>query len=241
LRTLKAVLFDLGNTLVGGSDTYEAFMSSVASLLKLLKELGFQVDERRVVEVRLRNRELFKEVRRASMREVVGEVWMAKDLRDLGIEPSEELVAMALKAHCEAILSHRFAYEDAVEALEELKGAGVDMAVVSNVSVHWLAEESLRRLGLLGFFKAVVTSAQVGWRKPHPFIFVEALRGVGCKPDEAAFVGDDPVADVGGAKRVGMKAVLIERGAARSTLREAPDLRLSTLRGLYLALKHLWR
>ena len=236
---LTAVLFDLGNTLVGGSDTEEAFMSSVRSLVKLLEDRGYRVEERRVAEVRLRNREYFKEVRRATLREVLGEVWMAKDLEGLGVEPSRELVAEALKAHCEAILSHRFVYDDALVALEELRDAGAVMAVVSNVSVHDLAVESLKRLGLLGYFKAVVTSAQVGWRKPHPAIFAEALRRLDCAPSEAVFVGDDPVADVEGAKGVGMKAVLVERRGAKPCRRAQPDLRLTSLRELCSALEAL--
>jgi len=236
---LSAVLFDLGTTLVGGSNTREAFMASAASLARLLRERGMGVDVERVVEVRLRNREYFKALRRATMREVVGEVWMAKDLESLGVKPSRELLSEALRAHCEAILSHRFVYEDAWTALEKLKRMGVEMAIVSNTSIHWLAEETLRRLGLAGFFKVVVTSAQVGWRKPHPAIFAEALRRLGLSPSEAVFVGDDPDADVAGAKGVGLRAVLVERHSPAQSLKALPDARLSSLTSLYEVLASL--
>ncbi|MEM4700163.1 MAG: HAD family hydrolase [Candidatus Nezhaarchaeales archaeon] len=234
-----AILFDLGGTLVGGSDTREAFMSSVASLVRLLRRRGFEVSESEVVRVRLRNRERFNLLRRTTLREVPGEVWMAEDLRSLGVEPSEELVAEALRAHCEAILSHRFVYDDVPTSLRELAEAGVPMAVVSNVSTHWLAEETLRRLGLSGFFKSVVTSAQVGWRKPHPSIFIKALEALGAKVSEAIFVGDDPVADIEGAKRLGLKAVLIERRPQRALAVVPPDLRINSLSSLVEALPSL--
>ncbi|MEM3011015.1 MAG: HAD-IA family hydrolase, partial [Candidatus Bathyarchaeia archaeon] len=52
-------------------------------------------------------------------------------------------------------------------------------------------------------------SAEVGWRKPHPKIFQEALRRLGAKAEETVFVGDNPIDDVQGAKNVGMKAIFI--------------------------------
>ncbi|MCX8205009.1 MAG: HAD family hydrolase [Candidatus Nezhaarchaeota archaeon] len=235
----SAVLFDLGGTLVGGSDTREAFMASVSSLVKLLKERGFKVSEREVAQVRLRNRDRFNQLRKTSLREVVGEVWMAEDLRSLGIEPSKDLVAEALKAHCEAILEHRFVYDDALRALEELSEMRVSMAVVSNASIHRLAEETLRRLGLSGFFKILVTSAQVGWRKPHPAMFIKALEGLGVSPSEAAFVGDDPVADIEGARGVGIEAVLIERRPQQLLAPTPPRLRISSLSSLTRTLSSL--
>lgn len=236
-----AVLFDLGGTLVGGSDTREAFMASVASLVEVLRRRGFEVSENEVVRVRLRNRERFNLLRRTTLREVPGETWMAEDLRSLGVEPSEDLVAEALRMHCEAILSHRFVYGDVPAPLRELAEAGVAMAVVSNVSIHWLAEETLRRLGLSGLFRSVVTSARVGWRKPHPSMFIKALEALGARISEAVFVGDDPVADIEGAKRLGLKAVLIERRPQRAPLSVPPDLRINSLNSLVKALLSLQR
>jgi len=63
-------------------------------------------------------------------------------------------------------------------------------------------------LGLGEAFDAVVTSATVGWEKPHPEIFRTALRLAG-DPAEVWMVGDNPVADVRGAEQVGVRAVLV--------------------------------
>ncbi|MCK4933562.1 HAD-IA family hydrolase, partial [Candidatus Bathyarchaeota archaeon] len=48
-----------------------------------------------------------------------------------------------------------------------------------------------------------------GWRKPSPEIFKEALRRLDMKAEETFFVGDTPLEDIQGAKKVGMKTVFI--------------------------------
>jgi len=57
----------------------------------------------------------------------------------------------------------------------------------------------------------VVSSAEVGLRKPDPRIFELALARVGVAADEAVHVGDHLYADILGAEAVGMYPVLIDR------------------------------
>ena len=63
--------------------------------------------------------------------------------------------------------------------------------------------------------------------KPAPSFFADALRSLGVRPEEAAIVGDDLDADVGGGQAAGMRGVLVRTGkfraeeAARSRVR--PD------------------
>lgn len=71
---------------------------------------------------------------------------------------------------------------------------------------------ALKRLGIARYFDVVITSARVGYRKTHPAIFLKALESLSTPPREAVFVGDDPISDVLGAKRVGMVAVWLNRG-----------------------------
>ena len=50
--------------------------------------------------------------------------------------------------------------------------------------------------------------------KPHPSIFEAALQLVGVASSDSVMVGDSLVHDIGGARRAGMRGVLIERSAA---------------------------
>ena len=92
-------------------------------------------------------------------------------------------------------------------AVRALDGAGVPLAVVSNVlneSGH-VARSLLERLGLLSHFRAVVLSCEHPWAKPAPEPFALACRFLGVPPARAAHVGDLEY-DLRGATSAGMTA-----------------------------------
>ena len=104
-------------------------------------------------------------------------------------------------------------FEDSLPALARLREAGWRCAVLSN---HVPELPALAAgLGLSDHVDVIVTSATIGYEKPHPEAFRIALRTAG-DPDEAWMVGDNPIADVAGAEAVGLPAVLVRRaGEAR--------------------------
>ncbi len=72
--------------------------------------------------------------------------------------------------------------------------------------------EKLRRAQLSDYLQEMIVSGEVGYEKPHPAIFEHALAVAGCSADEALVVGDDPWADIDGAKQAGMKACWVSLG-----------------------------
>jgi FMN phosphatase YigB (HAD superfamily) len=116
------------------------------------------------------------------------------------------------------------------EALEAVSRAGLLNVVLSN---H--APELPGLVDALGFGPLVmrtITSASLGVEKPDPAMFETAFRLVGAARD-SWMVGDNPVADIAGARRVGMSALLVHRpdGTAPSvTLVEAAE-RIVTEKG----------
>jgi putative hydrolase of the HAD superfamily len=131
----------------------------------------------------------------AALRDALGPVAAAIELGDL----TEALLA-----------SLRFvAFDDAAPALTALRAAGARLVVVSNWD--WSLHEVLQRLGLAARVDGIVTSAEVGARKPAGEIFVRglALAGVGAR--DAIHVGDSVSDDVEGARAAGIEAVLISR------------------------------
>jgi len=67
---------------------------------------------------------------------------------------------------------------------------------------------ALRKLEIEAFFSAVVTSTDIGARKPDSEIFIEALHRLSVSPDEAIMVGNDAERDIIGAKKVGIVSIL---------------------------------
>jgi HAD superfamily hydrolase (TIGR01509 family) len=81
-------------------------------------------------------------------------------------------------------------YSEVRAVLDELRAQGVPMAVVSDA---WpdLAD-LLTRLGLRGYFTALVISALLGCRKPDPRMYRAGSDGLGLGPADCLFVDDDP-------------------------------------------------
>ncbi len=101
------------------------------------------------------------------------------------------------------------AYPDAAGALAALRRRGLGLAVVSNWDDRLAGV--LEGLGLAAHLDAVVVSAEVGYEKPDPRIFLEAARRLGLDPERIAHVGDRRREDVEGALALGMRAILLDR------------------------------
>ena len=70
----------------------------------------------------------------------------------------------------------------------------------------------------------ILVSEEAGYRKHAPAIFRDALTRTGLqKPEQIMFVGDNPLADIDGAKRIGMKAAWIRRGRRYPPSLQPPD------------------
>jgi putative hydrolase of the HAD superfamily len=95
-------------------------------------------------------------------------------------------------------------YPDAMPALERLS-ARHRLFAVSN------GNADLVRCGLGDWFEAHVTAAGAGAAKPDARIFAELIRKAGTAPESILHIGDDPLADVIGARRAGMQAVWLNR------------------------------
>lgn len=93
--------------------------------------------------------------------------------------------------------------------LLERLARGHCLAVVSNFDYSPTALGILDGAGVRALFSAIVVSDEVGWRKPRPDIFHEALRRTGVEPHGTLFVGDRIDIDVAGAHGVGMDAAWI--------------------------------
>ncbi|MGW3352299.1 HAD family hydrolase [Nonomuraea rubra] len=101
-------------------------------------------------------------------------------------------------------------YLPGLAGLVEELSADYRLAVVTNTHLATLVPGHLAAMGLLEAFDAVVTSVEVGWRKPHPEIYATALDVLGTTAGSAVFVGDTYGPDFAGPERCGMTAYLID-------------------------------
>lgn len=123
-------------------------------------------------------------------------------------------------------------FPEVPETLDLLRQHGIRIGIVTNAhQPMWIRDVEIQQHGLYDFFPDCrVSAADVGYLKPHPVIFQTALRCLETKPEETVFVGDDPVADIGGANAAGLRAILrrVPRMAARNGS-VAPDATINRL------------
>ena len=135
-----------------------------------------------------------------------GDVWLERMwqlFQHWDVEAAGELGADAYtRLHGEALV-----YSDVPPALETLRSR-YRLAVLSDADTGFL-QASLRRNGLA--FEAVVASAEMRAYKPHVSLFREVCDRLHVPAERAVYVGDNPWADIEGARRAGMRAVWINR------------------------------
>ena len=100
-------------------------------------------------------------------------------------------------------------FDDVLPALDRVKKRGVTLGILSNLRRDMVS--LCKKLGMAPYVSFCVTSAEAGGEKPHPPIFLAALKQANVSPWEAVHVGDQYKADVEGARAVGIIPVLLDR------------------------------
>lgn len=207
---LRAVFFDVGNTLIHPHPSVSHVVSEVLADEGHLRDVSAidgllpLVDE--FYEDRYREDDTFW-----TSEDETSAVWVGMYsllARRLGIDADAEKIARRVYDEFGAA-SRWCAYPDVEPALARLKARAIKVGIISN----WDSRLAgiLAGLGLGGCIDTIVSSAEVGLHKPDPRIFELACQRLGVSPGEAAHVGDHHYADVLGATAVGMIPVLIDR------------------------------
>lgn len=117
-------------------------------------------------------------------------------------------------------------YPDALAALDRL-AARRPIAALTN------GNADLRRIGIADRFVLFVAARDEGHAKPDAPIFLSTCARLNLAPHEVLHVGDDPLLDVAGAARAGLRSCWINRrGEAWPESLPAPDLKFDTLAAL---------
>ena len=214
-RKIRAVLFDLGNTLAAYYKPAEfgpILERSVSSVIDALARRGVAAPDfsTALAAARLENREA-PDFRFSPMEDRLARIF------GLAASSDAELLQHLCASFLGPIFEMGYVYEDALPALRGLSEAGYQTAIVSNApwgSPPHLWRNQLNAMGLGQAATEVVLCGDVGWRKPAPQIFLHAATLLGVPCEDCLFVGDEPEWDVEGSTGVGMQALLIDRAAS---------------------------
>lgn len=141
-------------------------------------------------------------------------VWYAETLRRLNTSHSD--VASKIDAYeasgyyWEVVYGEVEPYFDLVYILPELQSR-YRLAVLTD-ELYDIQVEKVKRLGLSGYFTEIISSEQAGVTKPDKRLFEYALNRLGVSAGESMMIGDNPSADIRGARSVGMRTAWLRRG-----------------------------
>jgi len=127
-----------------------------------------------------------------------------------GLDPGEEAVVIGDAREA-------FSYAN-LNAAFRLIHAGADFLALAR-NRNFLDRDQTLSLDVGGFVVALEYASD---RSPHVFgkpsadFFLGAVRAMGLAPAEAAMIGDDAEADVGGAMKAGLSGVLVRTGKYRA-------------------------
>ena len=223
--SIKAVLFDLGNTLLDfdcrDEEIKKMFKIGARQVYDHLQEQGYRLPS-------------FSNYHRVQLRQMLWRVaWTRIVRRDfnalhtlgrissgMGIELShEELEDLSWRWY-EPLSNTAKAADELREVLDWLVDRKLELGIISNTFIPGtVLDKHLAREGLLDYFPVRVYSCDTKFRKPSRRIFRLALSQLSCKPEQVVFVGDIPRTDIRGARRMGMTAVLKDYNQHR-TLRD---------------------
>ena len=212
---LRAALFDFDDTLIDWSgvelDWREIEAPRLASVLAYLQSQDScpPLELEQLVDVYTERTYQAWSAARRSLRSPNMPQILLEILTELGIADAPDFRDEILDAYDWQVVAGTVVFPDVPPMLEQLRGAGLKLGIVTNSSQPMaLRDAELRGHGLLEYFPDCrLAAADIGWLKPHRRIFEEALARLGTTAAETIFIGDNPRADIAGALAVGMRAV----------------------------------
>lgn len=200
MPAIKAVLFDLDDTLW---PIVPVIMRAERLLFDWIREhapavaAGYSIEEMRARRVALMKAEPRYAINLSALRHaVLSEVFVACGENAAAVDTAMDIF--------NAARNQVEPYPDVHPVLASLRQK-VALGSVSN------GVADLGTIGMDHYFDVSIAAHQFGSAKPDPAIFRHACEALQVEPAEAVYVGDDPLLDVEGAQKAGLRGVWLRR------------------------------
>jgi putative hydrolase of the HAD superfamily len=223
---IKAVIFDLDNTLV---DFMVMKRQAVDAAINAMIDAGLKLP---VDDARKRIDKIYKE-KGIEFQNVFDQL-----LYDVFKKVDYKILSAGVIAYRRAREAALVPYPRVYMTLTELLKMGLKLAVISDAP----AREAWLRLSYLNFhhlFDLVLTFDDTGEKKPSPVPFKKALKLLSLRPEEALMVGDWAERDMVGAAKVGMKTVFAKYGDTFGTAETHADYDINDISELISVVKRI--
>lgn len=181
---VKWMFFDIGETLVDEHKSYDAYFAKCCHQLKINQIEVTPLEYREKVENCYKN----------NVKRPLNTVWKSFNMLESKPKWSNEGEVL---------------YDNVPNVLEYLSKT-YHLGVIANQTGD--LENRLKRYGIHSYFDVIISSGDVGVKKPNQEIFEKALLAAGIQAEEAIYVGDRVDNDMIPAKKVGMKTIRVKQG-----------------------------
>jgi putative hydrolase of the HAD superfamily len=226
---IKAVTFDMWNTLISDKDYTEPRLRCLTDSLRE-SNAPSSYDQTREAYI--------------AAQEYVYRVWRDENYRFVPISErldfilnrlsarlTDDLRIKVLKEFEELAASDPPPLVEGVQQTLEYLGSKYKMGIICDTGLTpgRVLRQILTRQKILGFFAITVFSDENGYNKPHKTMFEKALANLHAEPSEVVHVGDLLNTDIAGAKAVGMKAVWLSAAGKVNLGPYKPDYEIKML------------
>lgn len=229
---IRAVGFDLGDTLLFYRDTpmswvrlYPDALAAVANRCKI-QPTAEQFESARQI-LTQHNTRVVQRIQEVSAETILGSILEAWEL-----DPAKHSSA-AIDAFFSFFQQRLSAYPETVSVLQTLRAQNIPTGILTDVAYgmpRTFVERDIAGAGITGLFDVLLTSVEVGVRKPEPAGYHELAKCLGVAPDEMLFIGNE-AKDVIGARRAGVLSAFLDRNNTGEN--HGQDFTISTLTDLY--------
>lgn len=238
MNEITHILYDLGNTLIYFEGEWpQVFRKASIALGEQAAHLQLPVAPERLAERFRSKMQAYYDSREESLVEQSTLATLTGVLADLNvIDLPLDICENLLSAFYQVTQSHWQPYPAARSTLLALRDRGYAQGVLSNAAYDRDVQELVDKADLRSTLDFVLSSAAIGFRKPHPQAFQAALSRWGVRPEHVLMVGDTLNADVLGAARSGIRSAWMREYATPVTATDEtlirPDFTLETITDL---------
>ncbi|WP_110933237.1 HAD family hydrolase [Paenibacillus bouchesdurhonensis] len=194
MKAIKAIIFDLDNTLLDRTSTFRSFTNVFIETYFNHLEMTQEICERIIYldqDGYKDKSELFSQL----IDELPWSGVIPQKLDLLNFYTTEYVKCAILMDRAREVITHfRKKYT---------------MALITNGQTL-IQHGKINQLGIRDDFDLIIVSEEAGVKKPNPRIFEMAIEELQLKPEECVYIGDHPINDIEGAARIGMETIWIK-------------------------------
>lgn len=219
IKGVKAVIFDLDNTLI---DFMRMKRESCSAAVEAMINAGLKMRKEDAMKV------LFDLYNKYGLEyDKIFQKFLEKTIKRIDYR----ILAEGVVAYRKMQTGYVKPYSSVVPTLIKLKAKGLKLGIISDAPAvkAWLR---LVEMKISDFFDVVVTLDDTGEKKPSKKPFEIALKRLRMKPSDVVYVGDRPERDIKGAKSLGIKTVFARYGCENPPKFSGADFEINDIKDL---------